>query len=335
MASLTKHTAVGAFVILNLMSTQPHTYTYALETTEDDPQTGFNSENGKMNWFLFWLISFIVIGVFDLYIEYRQLKQFYTHEIPPKLKEVVNYKEFEKCRSYSLALKKHLMFSKTVNLIEHIVIWCTGLPVILWNHTKQWSPNPSEDGLAYDFRQAIFLTFILELIEFVIEAPSDLYVTFRIKQRYGYNNQTCKGWIKDKILANIIKVLLVSGFLYGLLWIIHTTGDNFVFYTCLFITGAILLLIFLFPLVIMPIFNRFDPLEDNALKKDIEELATSVKFPLHKIEMVDGSKRSNHSNAFFYGFGKIKKIVLFDSLLEQYLGVKQEVADALKTEENN
>jgi len=85
----------------------------------------------------------------------------------------------------------------------------------------------------------------------------------------------------------------------------------------------------------MPIFNRFDPLEDNALKKDIEELATSVKFPLHKIEMVDGSKRSNHSNAFFYGFGKIKKIVLFDSLLEQYLGVKQEVADALKTEENN
>ena len=69
------------------------------------------------------------------------------------------------------------------------------------------------------------------------------------------------------------------------------------------------------PLVIMPLFNKFSPFEENVLKKDIEALAQSINFPLQKLEVVDGSKRSGHSNAFFYGFGKFKKIVLFDTLL--------------------
>lgn len=79
-------------------------------------------------------------------------------------------------------------------------------------------------------------------------------------------------------------------------------------------------MIVLAPLVIMPLFNKFDPIEDNLLKRDIEALATDCKYPVSNIEVVDGSKRSGHSNAFQYGFGKIKKIVVFDTLLDQHLG---------------
>ena len=130
-----------------------------------------------------------------------------------------------------------------------------------------------------------------------------------------------------------LNMVLTPLLVYALLWIIYTTGDAFVYWACLFITCFALLMLVIAPLVIMPMFNKFDPLEENIMKKDVERLATSIDFPLSKVEVVDGSKRSGHSNAFQYGFGKIKKIVLFDTLMEQHLGVKDEAkkADDLKS----
>ena len=121
--------------------------------------------------------------------------------------------------------------------------------------------------------------------------------------------------------------------------IIAETGENFFFYAGLFITVFMLIMIVLAPLVIMPLFNKFDPIEDNLLKRDIEALATDCKYPVSNIEVVDGSKRSGHSNAFQYGFGKIKKIVVFDTLLDQHLGkldeFKKEDQDKKEKEDDN
>lgn len=122
--------------------------------------------------------------------------------------------------------------------------------------------------------------------------------------------------------------------MWGLLWIIYKTGENFFFWSCIFITVFVFLLVVLAPLVIMPLFNKFAPLEENILKKDIESLATEIKFPLTKVEVIDGSTRSSHSNAFFYGFGKFKKIVLFDTLLKHHLGLKEGVASLDKDKES-
>ena len=121
-----------------------------------------------------------------------------------------------------------------------------------------------------------------------------------------------------------VQYALAPPLTFGLLWIIHKTGDMFFYWACIFTTIVSLIMIVLFPLVIMPLFNKFSPFEDNVLKKDIEALAKSINFPLTKLEVIDGSKRSGHSNAFFYGLGKFKKIVLFDTLLEQHLGMKGE-----------
>lgn len=114
----------------------------------------------------------------------------------------------------------------------------------------------------------------------------------------------------------LVGLILAPPLLLGLLWIIYTTGDNFVFYAGIFMTVMVLLLVILVPYVIMPFFNKFEPLEENQIKKDIEALAVNVNYPLQKVEVIDGSQRSGHSNAYQYGIGKIKKVVLFDTLLE-------------------
>ena len=108
----------------------------------------------------------------------------------------------------------------------------------------------------------------------------------------------------------------MSPLLYVLLLIINRTGDYFYLWAGGFLTIVVLLLMVIAPICIMPMFNKYDPIEDNSLKKDIEALAREINYPLSKIEVVDGSQRSSHSNAFQYGFGKIKKIVIFDTLLE-------------------
>jgi len=102
---------------------------------------------------------------------------------------------------------------------------------------------------------------------------------------------------------------------YGLLWIIYTTGQKFYFYASLFVLVLALVMVVVGPLI-MQLFNKFDPIEDNQLKTDIERLAAYLKYPLSKIEVINGSKRNNHSNAFFYGIGSFKRIVLYDTLLK-------------------
>jgi len=100
-----------------------------------------------------------------------------------------------------------------------------------------------------------------------------------------------------------------------LLWIMYSTGDDFVIWACVFITVFSLLLVVIAPILIMPLFNKFDPMEENKLRQDVVSLAEKIKYPTSAIEVLDGSTRSGHSNAFQYGFGKVKKIVLFDTLL--------------------
>lgn len=129
-----------------------------------------------------------------------------------------------------------------------------------------------------------------------------------------------------------LQVVLLPGLVYFLLWIIQSTGEYFYLYVGSFLTVVILFFVVAAPLCIMPMFYKFDKLEENSLKADIEKLAEDVKYPLSAIEVIDGSTRSGHSNAFQYGFGKIKKIVLFDTLLEQSLGMKDaaDLSDADK-----
>jgi STE24 endopeptidase len=127
---------------------------------------------------------------------------------------------------------------------------------------------------------------------------------------------------KDKLKTLIITIIIGFPLYYGFMQIVLLGGDNFYIYLTIFMMCFTLLMTLLVPNVIMPLFNKYDELDDTRidLKNKIEELAKNLDFPLKKIFVMDASKRSSHSNAFYFGFGSNKRIVLFDTLLEQHKG---------------
>jgi STE24 endopeptidase len=165
----------------------------------------------------------------------------------------------------------------------------------------------------------VFLFFIL-FNEFVNTSFS-FYRTFVIEERHGFNKTTIHTFITDKIKALIIKCIFIGIFIAGLLYILEIGGEYFYFYVWIFVTIMIFVFIAIYPNVIAPCFNKFEPLEEGELRTEIEKLAEVQKFPLNKIYVIDGSKRSSHSNAYFFGLWN-KHIVLFDTLISE--DVKQD-----------
>ncbi|HSF54706.1 MAG TPA: M48 family metallopeptidase [Algoriphagus sp.] len=152
----------------------------------------------------------------------------------------------------------------------------------------------------------------------VLSLPFDYYGTFVIEEKYGFNKTTVGTFFADKIKGYVLSILVGGGLLLVFLWLIHQMGKDF-WWQFWAITAVFMVLVNLFYTAwILPLFNKLTPLEDGELKHKILQYAKSVNFPLDNIFVMDGSKRSSKANAFFSGFGKRKKVVLFDTLLEQH-----------------
>lgn len=138
----------------------------------------------------------------------------------------------------------------------------------------------------------------------------------------------------DKFKSTILSMIFGSVVYFGLMRIIEWAGTDFFWYVLGFFVAFILLLVNIVPNFIMPLFNKYDPLPQGDLREKIEEIAREIKFPLTEIYVVDASKRSAHSNAYYFGFGSNKRIVLFDTLLEQHQGESGilEIASIVKHE---
>ena len=144
----------------------------------------------------------------------------------------------------------------------------------------------------------------------------DLYTNFIIKERHGFNKMTLGLFISDKIKEYVLTAIIGLPIYYGFMWLVIWGGDQFYIYVSIFTSVTIILMVNLVPNVIMPLFNKYEDLEDGKLKDEIVKLAKKIGFPLSKIYVVDASKRSAHSNAYYYGFGNNKRIVLFDTLIK-------------------
>merc|ERR1711874_626537 len=125
------------------------------------------------------------------------------------------------------------------------------------------------------------------------------------------------GYAKDQIKKFVVGQIIQTPILAGIIKIVFWGGDYFFVYLWVFAVLMTLFLMTIYPDLIAPLFDKYTPMPDGQLRTDIEELAASVEFPLYKLFVVEGSKRSSHSNAYFYGFFKFKRIVLFDTLLEE------------------
>lgn len=164
--------------------------------------------------------------------------------------------------------------------------------------------------------QGLALFTSLGLLSFLVGLPSSLYRTFSLEARFGFNKMTPALWLADLAKGTLLTLLIGGPMLLAVLWLMATMGETWWLYVWAVWLGFNLLVLFLYPTLIAPLFNKFTPLDDPVLQSRIQTLLARCGFTFSGLFVMDGSKRSSHGNAYFTGFGKSKRIVFFDTLLQ-------------------
>jgi STE24 endopeptidase len=161
-----------------------------------------------------------------------------------------------------------------------------------------------------------FFFILLSYVNEILSIPFSLYHTFHIENRYGFNTMTLRLWISDFLKSLILSTVIASFVLFTGLWLMQWSPDHWWFWVWVFLCLFSIFMMYLSPYVIEPLFNKFTPIEDESLKERIVAITEKAGIHVSRILRIDASKRSRHTNAYFTGIGKTKRIVLYDTLLE-------------------
>ena len=181
----------------------------------------------------------------------------------------------------------------------------------------QWIANLCNGWFSSPLIQGMATIVLVLIISSLLEAPFNLYRTFVIETKFGFNKMTFSLYLIDALKGMLIGAVLGLPLLFGVLWLMERMGDLWWLYVWGVWVSFNLLLLFIYPTFIAPLFNKFSPLQDQTMKARIEMLLNKCGFTSSGLFVMDGSKRSAHGNAYFTGFGKTKRIVFFDTLLER------------------
>ena len=230
--------------------------------------------------------------------------------VPDGFQDYYDEEKYAKSQLYLQDKTKLGLISSTFSLVLILLVIYFGLFGRLDEFVRSNSTH-------YIFSGLLFFG-ILFLINDILNLPFSLYSTFVIEEKYGFNKTSINTFINDKFKGYGLVVVLGSAVITPILYFFNTFQENGWWIAWALITAFMIAVQPLFVHVIAPMFNKFSPLEDGELKTAIEEFANKVSFPVGRIDIMDGSKRSSHSNAYFSGFGKSRRIALFDTLLEKH-----------------
>jgi STE24 endopeptidase len=231
-------------------------------------------------------------------------------EPPEQLRDIYSPDAYHKSQQYTM---DHTRFGFIVSIFSLSLLlgfWFCGGFNLLDLLIRGWGLSSIFNGLLY--------SAILMLGYGIIMLPFTIYSTFVIEQRYGFNRTTPRVFIMDRVKGLLLAALLGTPLLAGILALFEYGGPLSWLYCWAAVTLYLLVIEFIAPTWIMPLFNKFTPLEEGELRGSIMDYAASVKFPIQNVFVMDGSKRSSKSNAFFTGFGHNKRIALFDTLIAQH-----------------
>ena len=233
-----------------------------------------------------------------------------TEKIPDGFQEYYDEEKYSSSQSYLKDKTRFGLFSGTFGLCVTLIVIHTGVFGMLDDFARLHSSHYITAGL-------IFFG-ILFIFNDIINIPFSIYSTFVIEEKYGFNKTTWKTYVIDKLKGYGLTIVLGSIVIVPILYFFETYGSNGWWIAWVLITGFMIAVQPLFVHVIAPMFNKFEPLEEGELRNSIEEFANKVAFPIGRIDVMDGSRRSAHSNAYFSGFGKSRRIALFDTLMEKH-----------------
>lgn len=256
-----------------------------------------------------FLIALFVKSLIESFLDKRNMDHILKNrnEVPSKFKDQISLIDHQKAADYSVEKIKASQIFHLIDLVVFLALTLLGGLELINQYAIGLSNSPLITGL-------IFFG-ILGLFTSIVSLPKSLYFTFIIEEKYGFNKMTWKTFLGDMLKAGLLTLALGTPIAYAILWIMEKLGANWWVYAFLFLTAIQLLLVFIYPTFIAPIFNKFSPLEDGAVKNKILDLLVRCGFKSSGLFVMDASKRSGHGNAYFTGFGKSKRIVFFDTLL--------------------
>jgi len=255
---------------------------------------------------LFALLIEYVVGVVANLLNLKSLRS----EVPPALEGVYQPEEYRKAQEYIRTNTRFDFVTDTFSLLVLLSFWFAGGFNYLDQVVRSWGFGPVLNGLLY--------IGILMLGYSLLTLPFSIYHTFVIEERFGFNRTTPRTFLLDRIKGLGLTALLGAALLSGILALFEHVGYHAWVYCWLAVTVFSLIMQYVAPTWIMPLFNKFTPLEPGELKEAILNYARSVRFPVTNVFVVDGSRRSSKSNAFFTGFGRNKRIALFDTLIKKH-----------------
>jgi len=229
--------------------------------------------------------------------------------VPEALKDSIDPDTYAKSVEYTLAKSRFGTWENTWNTVVLLVILFSGALPRGYDLFAGWFG-------ASAWAQAAFL-FIVGVALSMPGLPFDWYAQFRLEQRFGFNTTTPTTWWMDRFNGLLLALALGYPLLTLVLKLVEWMGDRWWLWAWACVLGFQLLMVVFAPILILPLFNKFTPLPEGSLRERLLALGKRTGFTARTIQVMDGSKRSRHSNAFFTGFGRFRKIVLFDTLIQQ------------------
>ncbi|HJW38578.1 MAG TPA: M48 family metallopeptidase [Candidatus Udaeobacter sp.] len=233
----------------------------------------------------------------------------HANEVPIALRGVIDDATYRRSIDYTLAKSR---FGDVADVFDTVV-----LIAVLFSGVLPWVFERFAASFGTSIWAMAGFLFATGIALSILGLPFAWYAQFKLEERFGFNTTTMKTWIFDRVKGLLLALLVGYPLLVVILELIEWTGANWWLWAAAVVIAFQLLLLLIAPAVIMPLFNKFTPLPEGALRERLFALAKRTDFPTRGIEVMDGSKRSRHSNAFFTGFGRFRKIVLFDTLIAQ------------------
>lgn len=258
------------------------------------------------------LLFYIIIGiiildfVIDKCIDYLNAKHF-NDQIPKELNDVYNEEEYFKSQEYKKENYSFSLVTSSFTVLLTLAFFIFKGFAWIDDFARGYSDN--------EITVALIFFGVIMIGSDILNTPFAYYHTFVIEEKYGFNKTSKRLFLVDKLKGWLLSAIIGGGILAIIIWFYQKTADMFWIYTWLFIGLFTIFMTMFYSSLIVPLFNKQTPLEEGTLKKAIFEFSKKAGFTLNNIYVIDGSKRSTKANAYFSGFGAKKRIVLYDTLI--------------------
>jgi STE24 endopeptidase len=259
---------------------------------------------------LYIIIGITTIGyIFEQVLEYINLRA-QREDIPDEIATFYDREKYVKSLKYHREVTNFSFLTSAFSFVLSVVMLSFG--------GFGWIDSILRDFVQNEILLALTFFGVITIASDILTLPFQWHRIFVIEEKYGFNKTTLKIFIADKLKGYILGALIGGALLTALIYLVQTIGPNFWIWFALIACSFMLLMNMFYASIILPLFNKLTPLPQGELKTAIEAFAQKVNFPLDNIFVIDGSKRSSKANAFFSGIGKKKKIVLYDTLINNH-----------------